>query len=62
MDEETNQNHKIIIESYTEYSQAVAALDEQILAAELISTNISELASAIHAYEQHNEINTQDVT
>ena len=62
MDEETNQNHKIVIESYTEYSQAVAALDEQILAAELISINIAELAAAINAYELDNEINADPVT
>lgn len=55
-DQEPTQTHKIVIETFTDYSEAIAALDEQIEVARLISQNIAEIAEAIEQYELQNDI------
>ena len=62
MSQEPTQIRKIIIETYADYSEALAALDEQIEVATMLSENIAELADAIQTYEVINNITSEEVT
>ena len=62
MSQEPTQIRKIIIETYTDYSEALAALDEQIEVATMLSENIAELADAIQTYEVANNITSEEAT
>ena len=59
MSQEPTQIRKIIIETYTDY---LAALDEQIEVATMLSENIAELADAIQTYEVANNITSEEAT
>jgi hypothetical protein len=48
---------KLIIETREDYEEVIAALDESIEAASLLSTSIARLAEALEAYEEKHKIN-----
>lgn len=58
-DDEPTQTLKIVLETYTDYSEAIAALDEQIEVARVLSENIASVAQAIQEYEIKNNIQTE---
>lgn len=51
---------EFILETDTDYREALAALDEQIKAAEILMTNVTDLATAIEQYELDNNIQTPE--
>lgn len=60
MDEqEPIQKLNIVLETFTDYSEAVAALDEQVAIAEELNSNIASLADAIQQYEMNNNIQVE---
>ena len=61
-DQEPTQTSKIILDTYTDYSEAIAALEEQLQVASVLSENIASVAEAIQEYEKRNNINTPETT
>jgi len=56
---EPTQKLNIILETYTDYSEAIAALEEQVDIAQELHENIAILADAIQQYEATNNIITE---
>lgn len=53
---EPTQKLNIILETFTDYSEAIAALEEQVMLAAELNENIASLAEAIQQYETDNNI------
>ena len=49
---------EFILETDVDYREALSALDEQLVAAEKLMTNVTDLATAIDKYEKDNNIQT----
>ena len=49
---------EFILETDVDYREALSALDEQLIAAEKLMTNVTDLATAIDKYEKDNNIQT----
>ena len=51
---------EFILETDVDYREALAALDVQLQTAEKLTTNVTELATAIDKYETDNNIETPE--
>ena len=49
---------EFVLETDVDYREALSALDEQLIAAEKLMTNVTDLATAIDKYEKDNNIQT----
>ena len=58
-EQEPSQKLNIILETFTDYSEAIAALEEQVALAAELNDNIASLAEAIQQYETSNNISIE---